>query len=248
MQVAKRFSVSRSRMLALLDELDAVSTPAKSLYLPPMLELAEKERLLREVVGPEVSIPDIVTVTSKSGTGGVILWGVSRKLLVLPPFPIREKYLTFGYDVTPLRSLIHTDFAVALVLVRMGSFAVGVCRGEKLVLSKVGTGLVHARHKKGGSSQKRFQRRQDKDVDVFIARVCGHVKERLEPREKELDYLVYGGGREAMLLLRKECRFLHQFDDRLLPPLLDIPSPRKVVLEAVVSRVWYSHVIEWRET
>jgi peptide subunit release factor 1 (eRF1) len=116
------------------------------------------------------------------------------------------------------------------------------------VLSKVGTGLVHARHKKGGSSQRRFQRRQDNEVDAFIERACGHVRERLEPRAKEIDYLVYGGGREAILLLRKECQFLHQFDTRLLPPLLDIPSPRKVVLEAAVSRIWSSSVIEWHET
>lgn len=235
-------------MLALLDELDAESEPAKSLYLPPALELAEKERLLGEVAGSEASIPDVVDVISGSGTGAVLFWSVARKLLVLPPFPIREKYLAFGYDVEPLRSMLQSGLRVALILVRMGAFALGICRGEELILSKVGTGLVHARHKKGGSSQKRFQRRQDNEVDAFITRVCGHVRERLEPRAKEIDYLVYGGGREAILLLRKECRFLHQFDGRLLPPLLDISSPRKVVLEAAASRLWSSNVIEWRET
>jgi len=82
---------------------------------------------------------------------------------------------------------------------------------------------------------------------VFIERVCGHVRERLEPRVKEINYLVYGGGREAIGLLRKECQFLNKFDDCLLPSLLDIPSPRKVVLEAAVMSVWSNQVIEWQQ-
>jgi hypothetical protein len=234
-------------MLALLHELEAEPGPAKSLYLPPALDAGEKEKLLWQVVEPDALLSDVVDLASDSTTGVVLFWGVARKLLVLPPFPIREKYLAFGYDVEPVCSMLQSELRVALILVRMGAFAIGVCRGEELVLSKVGSGLVHARHKKGGSSQKRFQRRQDNEVDAFIKRVCGHVRERLEPRVKEIDYVVYGGGREAILLLRKECRFLHQFDGCLLPPLLDIPSPRKTVLEAAVSRVWSSHLIEWRE-
>ena len=229
----------------MLAELEAESVPAKSLYLPPTLELAETERLLGEVVESEINPADMVDVTSGSGTGAVLFWGAAKKLLVLPPFPIREKYLTYGYDVEQLRSLLQPDFKVALILVRMGAFAVGICRGEELVLSKVGTGLVHAKHKKGGSSQQRFQRGRLKEVDEFIARVCGHARERLEPRAKEIDYLIYGGGRGAIHLLQRECRFLHQFDDRLLPPLLDIPPPRKAVLEAAVTRAWSSSLIEW---
>jgi len=231
----------------LLDELDAESGPAKSLYLPSTLELTEKEKLLKEVVGLDVSIPDIVTVTTRSDTGAVIFWGISRKLLILPSFPIGEQYLAFGYDVELLRSVFQPDYMVALVLMRMGSFAIGVCRGEKLILSKVGTGLVHARHKKGGSSQRRFQRRQDNEVDAFVSRVCRHARERLESIEKEIDYLVYGGGRQGILLLRKACRFLRHFDGRLLPPMLDIPSPRKIVLESVARRVYSSNIVEWRE-
>jgi len=246
MLVSKRFSVRRTRMLALLAELDVERGPARSLYLPSALRSEEMEGMLGEVVGSEINPVEVINVVSGSATGGVLFWGLARRLLVLPPFPVREKYLAFGYDVETLRSLLQTDFTIALILVRMGTFAIGICQGEKLVLSKVGTGLVHARHKKGGSSQRRFQRRQDREVDVFIERVCGHVRERLEPREKGIDYLVYGGGWEAIRLLQKECRFLHQFENRLLSLMLDIPPPRRVVLEAAVRRVWSSQVIEWR--
>jgi len=247
MLVSKRFSVRRTRMLALLAELDAERGAARSLYLPAALGSEEMGRVVGEVVGTEINPAEVARFVSASATGGAMFWGTARRLLVLPPFPVREKYLAIGYDVEPLRSVLQPDFTIALILVRMGAFAIGVCRGEELVLSKVGTGLVHARHKKGGSSQRRFQRRQDREVDVFIERVCGHVRERLEPRVKEINYLVYGGGREAIRLLRKECQFLNQFDDCLLPSLLDIPSPRKVVLEAAVMSVWSNQVIEWQQ-
>ena len=167
--------------------------------------------------------------------------------LVLPPFPIAEEYMTNGYDVEPLRSLLSHDFLIALVLVRLGAYSIGICRGTELIDSKTGTGLVHARHKKGGSSQARFARHREKQIEQFLIRVCGHAREHIEPHARSLDYLVYGGARTTILLLRKRCPFLSQFDDRILRMLLDIPDPRQAVLEKAIGTVWSTDVIEWRE-
>jgi hypothetical protein len=131
--------------------------------------------------------------------------------------------------------------------VRLGAYSIGILRGTELVDSKSGTGLVHARHKKGGSSQGRFARHRDKQIESFLTRVCGHVREYIEPQAKTLDYLVYGGARTTILLLQKQCPFLNQFDDRSLPMLLDIPEPRKTVLEESINNIWSSRVIEWYE-
>ena len=167
--------------------------------------------------------------------------------LVLPPFPIAEEYMTNGCDIEPLRSLLSHDFLIALVLVRLGAYSIGICRGTELIDSKTGTGLVHARHKKGGSSQARFARHREKQIEQFLIRVCGHAREQIEPHARSLDDLVYGGARTTILLLRKRCPFMNQFDDRILRMLLDIPDPRKVVLEKAVSTVWSTDVIEWCE-
>jgi hypothetical protein len=156
-----------------------------------------------------------------------------------------EKHFARGYSVGPLRSLLRHDFSVALILVRLGAYAVGLCRGESLIASKVGTGLVHGRHKKGGSSQQRFQRHREKEIESFLNRVCCHIKEKLEPQAQTLDYLVYGGARTTILSLQKRCAFLQQFDNRTLAPLLDIPNPRQAVLQTAVGRVWSSKLIEW---
>ena len=245
MLVSRRFQLRRLKMLGLLDELEAAGGKAKSLYVPPGLSLPEVESLLHVVLEAEPIPPNLAELAAGSETGAVLFWGSSRRCLVVPPFPVTEKYLTHDYDVEPLRSLLQHDFTLALILVRLGAYAIGICQGEKLIVSKVGTGLVHARHKKGGSSQRRFERHREKQIEYFLDRVCGHAKERLEPTAEALDYVVYGGARTTILSLRKRCPFLARFDNRTLPPLLNIPEPRRAVLEAAIGQVWSSGVTEW---
>lgn len=187
----------------------------------------------------------MVELAAASRTGAVIFWGPSRKLLIRPPFPFTEQYITPGGDSEPLRLLLEHDFTIAVVLVRLGAFAIGVWQGESLLTSKTGTGLVHGRHRKGGSSQRRFERHREKQVDVFLERVCGHARQQIGPYIKQLDYFVFGGAWTTFATLRKECPFLHQLEERSLPPLLDIPRPRRTVLEAAIAGVLSSHITEW---
>jgi hypothetical protein len=62
-----------------------------------------------------------------------------------------------------------------------------------------------------------------------------------------LDYFIYGGAKVTILRLQKQCPFLAQFDDRLLPPLLEVQDPRFSVLEKAVPDIWSSKVTEWKE-
>jgi len=233
-------------MLGFIEQLGEAGDKAESLYVPSGLPLPEVESLLEKTLGTLAIPQELAELVTRSETGAIVFWGSSQRYLVLPPFPITEKYFAQGYDVARLRSLLKRDFMVALILVRLGAYAIGLCQGESLIISKVGTGLVHGRHKKGGSSQQRFQRHREKQIEYFLDRVCGHAQERLEPQARTLDYIVYGGARTTILSLQKRCSFLRQFDTRILPPLLDIPEPRKAVLETAVGRVWSSNVIEWR--
>ena len=130
---------------------------------------------------------------------------------------------------------------------RLGAYAIGVCMGDKLVTSKVGTGLVHGRHRQGGSSAHRFERHRDKQIEYFLTRAGQRAREQIEPYLKTLDYAVYGGARTTIQIFQKQCGFLGRIRAPLLPPLLDIPEPRQVVLINAVSRIWSSTVIAWRE-
>jgi len=233
-------------MLAYLDEIEQTPDPlAISVYLPPGFPIREIEDLLQK--GKAQSIPDELSqLASSSKNGAIIFCGDIRKCLVLPPFPISEKATFGGYIVDPFRQLLTTDFLIGLVLVHLGSYAVGIYQGEKLISSKVGTGLVHGRHKKGGSSQQRFQRRRENQAREFLDRVCLHIREHFEPQAQIMDYIAYGGPRQTVLLLQKRCPILQSFKDRALP-LLDVPPPDRRVLETAIGHIWSSRIIDWQE-
>ncbi len=233
-------------MLAFLDRLSATPRDnAVSVYIPPRLPAAELEKALKPVVSaPEISL-QLSRLATDSQTGAVIFWSPKKKCLILPPFPITELYAAPLFVIDRLHSQLSRDYHIGLVLVRLGAYAIGVYAGERTINSKVGTGLVHGRHRQGGSSAHRFERHRDKQIETFLTRVCQRAREQLEPHIKALDYLVYGGARQTILLLQKQCSLLEGLKTPVLPPLLDIPDPRQAVLETAISRVWSSTVYEW---
>jgi peptide subunit release factor 1 (eRF1) len=236
-------------MLRLLDEMEAAEGPATSLYVPSDLPLPEVEKTLRVPLGPgvEEAMPDIAEAVGRSKTGAVIFWGEQGKYVVPPPFPIKERLFSSGYDVEPLRWLLQQELTVALILLRLDAYGIGVFQGERLISSKVGTGLVHSRHRQGGSSAHRFERHREKQMEYFFTRVCGHVRKHLEPHLRQLDYVIYGGEKHTLLSFRKQCEFMQQLDDRVLSTTLNVREPKQATLEAAISQAWSSEVIEWRE-
>ena len=241
-------TLSRQKMPDFLGKLAEYSSAnSYSLYLPPHTDGSEVKKSLQEISVPANTIPQLWDSLDKSHAGGVVFWGSEGKYLVIPPFLITEKSLARGFSTEILSSLLTQDYLIGIVLVRLGAYAVGVSRGETFVSSKVGTGNIHGRHKKGGSSAHRFERHRDKQIEYFFTRVCQRAREHLEPHKKSLDYLVYGGARTTIRDLNKQCSFLERLDTPTLPPLLDIPEPRQAVLKTALDRIWSSTVYEWRE-
>ena len=243
---SQMFFLSRGKMLEFLSGLDESAEPsARSLYLPPGLPAPDKEYLLDET--DRQPLPAEITRTIINSTSGAILFrSDSQNHLVLPPFPLKEKGVFSGYRTEPLSQLLENDYSIGLILVHLGSYAIGICRGEKLISSKVGTGLIHGRHKKGGSSQQRFQRRRQNQIREFLDRVCGHIMEQFEPHTKHLDYIIYGGPHQTILQLQKRCPPLKSLEIKVLPPV-DVPALRQKVLETTVNRIWSSRIVDWQD-
>ena len=247
MLTSKSYKLTRDKTGALLHRLATCAEEAVSIYLPSGMTTDDVTAFLRSTPKTQ-SIPyDAVRLAATSPTGSVLYWGTMQKCIILPPFPLREKYITNGYETEPLISLISKDYTIGIVLVRIGHFSLGVCQGEKLLLYDSGTGLVHGRQRQGGSSAARFQRRRKDQTHHFLERVSTHLREQLEPYARTLDYFIYGGAKVTILRLQKQCPFLAQFDDRLLPPLLEVQDPRFSVLEKAVPEIWSSKVTEWKE-
>jgi len=106
---------------------------------------AKVENLLGKAFAETAMPPGIAEVITGSGMGVALFSSLQRTYLVLPPFPIAEEYITDGYDVKLLQALLSHDFLIAVVLVRLGAYSLGICRGTKLIDSKTGTGLVQER-------------------------------------------------------------------------------------------------------
>jgi hypothetical protein len=239
---AERRTFGRAGLLEFIGRLEEMASgPSLTLYLPPGLSAAGLEKLLKG------SPAEAIKYAAASPTGAIVFLINEKLSLVLPPFPIIEELSVRNLETGPLRSILTYYYRIGIVLVRLGSYAIGVCEGENLVTSKVGTGLVHGRHRQGGSSAHRFERHRDKQIEYFLTRVCQHAREHLEPYVKSLDFLAYGGARTTILLLQKRCPFLSRIETPTLPPLLDIHEPRQAVLEDAVRRVWSGTVIEWQE-
>lgn len=248
MLTSRTYKLNRERTIALLRDLDKSDAKAISLYLPAGTSISGIETILSQISSAK-SIPDTVAkLAGVSATGAVVFWGESAKYLLLPPFPIAEKYISGGFDAEPFVSLLGQDYNVGIVLVRRGTYSLGICHGEKIIDHFSGTGLVHGRHRQGGSSAARFQRRRKDQTHHFLERVCEHIREKFLPYAGKLDFLVCGGARTTILQLQKQCPFLKQFEDRLLPQLLEIQDPKFSVLEKAVTDIWSSKVMEWRET
>jgi len=239
--------LKRQPLLRLLNELEMFSGTAVSVYLPGGLSSVEIEKALNIVLKEKQVLPDIISNIAGSAMGSVIYWGEKYKYLILPPFSVGENLILQGYDVELLRSIMEQDLTIALVLVRMGAYAIGIFQEESLVSSKVGTGLVHSRHKKGGSSAHRFERHRDKQIEYFFTRVCAHIREKLEPHLQHLDYLYYGGESFTIRSFRQQCQFLKKLDDCTMEGLLNVREPKQAALEAAIAQVWSSKVIQWRE-
>lgn len=244
--ISKRFSVRRSIMVRFLTDIEKLcESDAISIYIPPGSSELEVEDLLNKIEARPIS-DNLGQLAVSAKNGAAIFWGDKRKCLVLPPFPLNEKVIFSGYVTEPLRKLVTKDYFIGLVLVHLGSYAVGVCRGDKIVSSKVGTGLVHGRHKKGGSSQQRFQRHRENQIREFLDRVCIHIREHFESKKRLIDYVVYGGPHQTILLLQKRCPYLLSFEDRVISSI-DVPTLRHRTLETSINRIWTSSMIDWWE-
>lgn len=119
---------------------------------------------------------------------------------------------------------------VGVLLVRLGGHAAGVFEGDRLVVSKVGSRLVHGRSAAGGWSQHRFARRREKQV-AEASRAAADVAVRvLVPQVETLDAVVFGGDRRAVDALREDRRLGAVFALES-GPFMDVPDPRLSVLQ-----------------
>ena len=165
-------------------------------------------------------------------------------LTVTPPFGLAHEA---EYDVVragPLLDELARDRLVAVVLVRMGGYAVGVLESERIVASKVGTRFVKGRHKKGGSSSNRFRRRREEQERELVDAAASEAARVLGPWRGRVEHVALGGDRSAVSRVLASRADLAWVEPLALERFFDVPEPRLRVLEALPYQLYAAKVVE----
>jgi peptide subunit release factor 1 (eRF1) len=134
----------------------------------------------------------------------------------------------FGaFEPGPLLEHVRRTRLVGVLLVRLGGHASGVFDGIELVDSKVGSRLVHGRHRKGGSSARRFERRRAGQARLALEQAADTAARVLLAHR--LDAVVTGGDRGAIGEVLEDPR-LAPLRPLVVARVLDVPDPRLDVL------------------
>ena len=148
-----------------------------------------------------------------------------------PPFPpLASTGVRDGFDPAPLLEHAARDRVVGVILVRLGGHAAGVFSGRRLIASKVGSRNVHGRHRAGGSSQRRFERRRAGQARVALEAAADVAARVLLPHVADLDAVVLGGDRRALAEVLADVR-LRPLARLAQDRVLDVPDPRLNVLK-----------------
>lgn len=124
---------------------------------------------------------------------------------------------------------------VGLLLVRLGGHSVGIAFDGTVEVSRTDRRLVHGRSAAGGWSQHRFARRREGQARQALQAAAADAVEVLVPRLSTLDGVVLGGDQRALDELRADRRLAPVFAIAE-PRVLDVPEPRKTVLDDAARR------------
>jgi hypothetical protein len=191
-------------------------------------------------------------LSALEGTPGRAVYAAGRArieldeaaLTVTPPFGLPHEG---EYDVVrtePLLEALDAAPRVAVLLVRMGGYAVGVFEGERLVASKVGTRFVKGRHKKGGSSSNRFRRRRGEQERELVDAAAAEAARVFGPWRDRVEHVALGGDRTAVTRALESRADLAWLQPLALERFFDVPEPRLRVLEALPYQLYAAKVVE----
>jgi Actinobacteria/chloroflexi VLRF1 release factor len=164
-----------------------------------------------------------------------------------PPFPPLDPAAVGTRDgFAPEVLLAHVERrrTVGVLLVRLGGFAAGIFEGRELRASKVGSRLVHGRHRAGGSSAQRFARRRQGQArgalqaaaDTAVAVLAGPAG------AGALEAVVLGGDRRALATVLEDGR-LADVARLATSRVIDVPDPRLAVLRAAPDRFLLTEIV-----
>ena len=230
--INQRYESSKPHLIKMLAEMSDPSKYKCTVYIPPRHTFPE--------LGDDASAVSLLV--GESETGLSLFFQKDRVVCVVPPFPIVGYACSKGVDTKPLVKLLSQDLMVGVILVRLGRYAVGILRGDSILVSKSDTGYVKSRHKAGGTSQRRFERSRERLIREFLDKACRATSETMSPFRNQIDYLMLGGESHTLRRFLEKCTFTANMTLVTLNRKLKVDRPRSKVLTKIGNEVWKSRV------
>lgn len=179
---------------------------------------------------------DGVVTTSLADREVTVAGGNGTTVRAAVPFaPLETTGEYAGLCVEPLVAHVDRARRVGLVLVRLGGHSVGIAERGRIVVSRTDRKPVQGRNSAGGWSQQRFARRREGQARDALRAAAADAVEVVAARLDKLDGVVLGGDRKALDELRGDGRLRTLFE-RAEPRVLDVPEPRRSVLDDAAAR------------
>jgi hypothetical protein len=241
-EVAERFYMTRSRLERWLAELEQPEGERIALYVKPGHLFAYLESIGHEYGDWLQEMKGLPASLVESETGLVLFWSDDGKYALLPPFPVDVNQFSPAWDSSYLRMLLDKKYLLGVVLLRLGGYSIGVFEGERLLTSKTGTRFVKGRHRAGGQSQRRFERRREEQARELFDKACSVVTTKFADYEKRLDYVFLGGDKLTLHSFLKRCEYLQGLAGKTLARVLNVGKPRYEALRNAPSQIWKTQV------
>jgi hypothetical protein len=183
---------------------------------------------------------------SRYRPGSVELEFAGGRMTVTPPFGLAHEGEYEQVVVAPLLEALGKDHTVAVLLVRLGGYAVGAFVGERLVASKVGSRFVKGRHRTGGSSANRFRRRREGQERELVEAAAADAARVFAPWRGKVERVALGGDRAAtgrVLAARPDLAWLRPL---VLERFFHVPEPRRRILDELPYQLYAAKVVEER--
>lgn len=242
LELVESHRTSKARLLRLLDEAASADWVCRTIYLTAetAARVNKAGRGARAVGTEDEALVRVMDAVGQTDTGLALFLGERRAIAVCPPFPLRADARRDGMDAAPLRRLLRAEFVVGVVLLRLGRYAVGVLRGDRLLASKTSARYVKNRHRAGGQSQRRFERSRERLVRELYDKTCETAQTLFAPFE--IDYIMLGGEGGTLAGFAQRCRYVREFGGKALERRLAVEQPNQKALNNIAFEVYKSRV------
>ncbi len=218
--------LNSSQLIRLVDEIKSAGEPITLRFIG--------DESLNDRPEDDAWPPDTV----RNGSAGYIwIQAGETQLAIAGSFPTPIVLDDFN-DLEPLVEFITTPRLVAIVLLRLGAYSVGLARDGNVLMTKSDTRYVKGQHKKGGQSQRRFERNREKWIRELFDKACRDFKDRIGPHSREVDHIAFGGDRQVLNSFVKRCPEVAKVADRMLPVRLQVDRPNTTALKESVKGLW----------